>query len=71
MNLKTYRQKEKLTLEQLADRVGCHFTMISKMESWNRAASPLLCVKIERATGGEVGREELRPDLAELFGGVK
>jgi len=28
-----------------------------------RKASPELCVRIERATGGLVTREELRPDI--------
>ena len=71
MNLKQYRQDHNLTLEQMAEKVGCHFTMISKLESGDRSASPDLCIEIEQATDGVVGPEDLRPDWARIFGGIK
>ncbi len=70
MNLKQYRQDHNLTLEQMAERVGCHFTMISKLESGDRSASPVLCELIEQATDGTVSPEDLRPDWARIFGGI-
>ncbi|KKL22855.1 hypothetical protein LCGC14_2431180, partial [marine sediment metagenome] len=48
-----------------------HFTMISKLESGDRSASPDLCIEIEQATDGVVGPEDLRPDWARIFGGIK
>ena len=70
MQIKQYRKQENLTLEQMAERVGCHFTMIGKLESGDRSASPVLCELIEQATDGAVGPEDLRPDWARIFGGV-
>ena len=71
MNLKQYRTEHSYTLEDMAERVGCHFTMISKVESGNRLVSPDLCDQIKQATFGAVGPEDLRPDWAKLFGRVK
>jgi len=71
MNLKTYRKKQNLTLEQMAEKANCHFTMISKLESGDRFASPVLCELIEQATDGAVGPEDLRPDWGKLFGRVR
>ena len=71
MDIKTYRKQEDLTLEQMAEKVGCHFTMISKLESGDRSASPDLCKRIEDVTDGAVSPEDLRPDWARIFGGIK
>lgn len=38
-------------------------TWLGLIMKGTRKASPELCVRIERATGGLVSREELRPDI--------
>ena len=45
-NVEFWRRKRKLKLIQLADKVGCSPSTISRIESGERAASDLLKIKI-------------------------
>lgn len=46
----------------LADKIGITPVLISQWANALRPVPPERCVEIERATGGEVSRKDLRPD---------
>lgn len=46
----------------LADKLGITPVLISQWANVLRPVPPERCVEIERATGGEVSRKDLRPD---------
>jgi DNA-binding transcriptional regulator YdaS (Cro superfamily) len=48
---------------ELAEYLRISPTWLSLLMNGSRKASPELSVKIEKATGGLVTREELRPDI--------
>ena len=48
---------------EMAEYLRITPTWLSLIMKGQRKASPELCVRIERATGGLVSREELRPDI--------
>lgn len=47
---------------RLADALGVSISFLSQMAAGTAAISPARCVAIEKATGGIVSRQELRPD---------
>lgn len=47
----------------LAAAIGVSKQMVSHWFTGLREVSPEMCVEIERVTGGEVTRAELRPDI--------
>ena len=53
---------------ELANRLGISPTWMNLIVSGKRDCSPELALAIEQATGGQVTRKELRPDL---FGDIK
>lgn len=66
MNLNDYLKKPgSLTVAQLKSAIGVKSDV--QIRQWQhryakRMPSPEFCVRIERATGGEVSRWDLRPD---------
>ena len=59
--LLAYRQKNKLTQGQLAERLGKSRQMVSHLENGKREFSAEIAVLIEKHTG--IDRVSLRPDL--------
>lgn len=63
MNLKTYISSERGRATWLAGQlVGVSPSYLSQMANGQAPISPARCVEIERATNGEVTRQELCPD---------
>lgn len=52
--LKRRRIAAGLTLRQAADRAGCHFTTINKLENGGRSAEPGTLAALARAYGCEI-----------------
>lgn len=48
---------------EMAEYLRITPTWLSLIMQGRRRASPELCIRIEKATGGLVKREELRPDI--------
>jgi DNA-binding transcriptional regulator YdaS (Cro superfamily) len=65
MQLADYlRALETREREQLADKAGTSVAYLYQIAGKHRRASKELALKIETASGCEVTRQELRPDLA-------
>lgn len=47
----------------LALAIGCHPSALSQWASGRRKVTPAFAAKIDAATGGQVKREWLRPDI--------
>ncbi|WP_346347716.1 transcriptional regulator [Acidithiobacillus acidisediminis] len=47
----------------LAEALGVSNSMISQWKSGHRRVSPETAIRIEIATGGEITRQDLRPDI--------
>ena len=63
MELKTYINKlERGGAKKLAATLGISRSHLSQMASKRCPISPQRCVEIEKATQGDVGRRDLRPD---------
>lgn len=63
MNLKTYLRKTRTTQQAFADALGVSQGLVSQ---WIKGVTRITgeqAVEIEDKTGGQVTREELRPDL--------
>ena len=60
MNLKDYTDKH--TQIALARSIGAAPSFVNQWVNKNRPIPPAFCVAIERATGGQVTRIELRPN---------
>lgn len=67
MTLSEYRDREKLTLAALAERVGMPLTTVHGYVTGKRQPEPDKCLQISRSTNGAVTPADLRPDLAEIF----
>jgi DNA-binding transcriptional regulator YdaS (Cro superfamily) len=59
MKLKEYLKKERSRALFVAKTTGCGASTISMIMSDLRRPSPVLALRIERATGGAVSRDEL------------
>lgn len=68
--LATWRQQQPKPLSQrdLARKLKVSRWTINSIETGRRAASADLVEKIVKLTGGEVPAEQIRPDLASVFG---
>lgn len=62
MDLKSYIQAERGNGVKLAATLGIPLSYLSQMAGAGRAITAERAVAIERATGGIVGRRDLRPD---------
>jgi transcriptional regulator with XRE-family HTH domain len=62
-SLKTARQKNGLTQQQLADRVGVTRWWINRIELGERKASPQVAKKIHSALSDYIKLSDLRPDI--------
>jgi len=62
-SLKTARQKNGLTQQQLADRVGVTRWWINRIELGERQASPQVAKKIHLALSNYIELSDLRPDI--------
>lgn len=68
MNLSDYFSTQPRGAQQeMAEALGISETWLSLVSTGRSLPSATLAVAIQRATGGKVSREELRPDL---FGDV-
>ena len=63
MNLKSFAESARGASANLARSLGVSPVMVSQWASGVKAVPPERCVAIERATGGDVTCEELRPDV--------
>ena len=59
MKLDNYLSEYKITNNDLAKRVGVHFSTISYIRSGKRRPSPDLALKIEQETDGKVTIRDL------------
>lgn len=63
MILTEWIKKNKIKLKDLAELMGVSFSMAAKLSSGHRKCSLVNAIKIEKATKGQVTREEaLWPD---------
>lgn len=53
--------------EKLAEAAGCSQQQISYLLNEAKTITPEMAIAIDRATGGEISKFALRPDLAALF----
>lgn len=63
MTLAKYLEKHDITQKQFSDRLGCSQSLVSQWISGAVELTAAWAVRIERETGGEVKRQDLRPDL--------
>ena len=64
MELKTYLSNLKRGgISKLANALGISSSYLSQLSSGLAPVSPERCIEIEKATGGAVRCEELRPDV--------
>jgi len=63
MDIPTYLEKHSLSQAEFGKRVGVTQGMVWQWLQGKRPVSPTSAIQIERATDGEIGRAELRPDL--------
>jgi len=63
MKLADYLKKQKLSQKQFADLIPCSQGLVSHWIVGRVPVSPTMARDIERATGGKVTRQELRPDI--------
>lgn len=68
MQLKDYLGSKRGEQRRLANALNISPTWMNLLVSGKRDCSPELALAIEQATGGQVTRKELRPDL---FGDIK
>ena len=70
MRLRTYRERERLTLEQLGERIGRTGVAVSRYETGARVPGPEDMVRIYVATSGAVEPNDFYdlPDLAPVRG---
>lgn len=55
-------------VSKLADQIGVRQSVVSNWRARGTLIEPLMCVRIERATNGEVTRRQLRPvDWQEIW----
>ena len=62
MDLRTYLSTGEQRQREFAEALGVTQGLISQWARGKAAPPPNRCVAIERMTGGEVTRQELRPD---------
>jgi DNA-binding transcriptional regulator YdaS (Cro superfamily) len=65
MDLKTYLESNAITQKEFAKLIDVHESMISQWINGVRSVPAERCSEIERASGGAVTCEDLRPDLAD------
>ena len=63
MTLTDFLADNKITAAELGRRIGVSRSMMIRLISGKRAMTAEYAIKIETATGGQVTRSELRPDL--------
>lgn len=63
--IKRYRDREKLTQEGLAAKIGVSSITVSRWETGARKVDGALLARVSGITG--IPRADLRPDLAALF----
>lgn len=67
MKLDEYLAVKRGRATALAGAIGRSRAFVSQMASGARTVSERVAVRIERATGGEVRRQDLRADWRELW----
>ena len=66
--VRKYRLEHNLSQELLAEKLDVDQSLVSHIESGSRSVSPRMALLLETVSGGELKREQLRP---ELFGPIK
>jgi DNA-binding transcriptional regulator YdaS (Cro superfamily) len=66
MLLKAYLEKHKLSQKEFAEQIGVTQGAVWQWLKGETKVRPSLFDKIEEATGGEVTRQDLRPDIFEV-----
>lgn len=51
------------SLSKLAIAIGANYTSVFKWAHGKAVPSPLNCMRIEKATKGQITKEEIRPDF--------
>jgi|HubBroStandDraft_4_1064222.scaffolds.fasta_scaffold332030_2 transcriptional regulator with XRE-family HTH domain len=59
--IRNWRERRKITVDQLAELLECNKSTLSRVERGLKPPGPELAKRIARITG--VGRAQLRPDL--------
>lgn len=62
MNLKEHIEAKRGNATILSEKIGVSLSYLSQLAVEGAQVSPIRAVEIEQATGGEVTRQELRPD---------
>ena len=63
MELREYLDQGHASASQIGEACGVRVQTIGRVANGRRDASPQLAIRVERATGGAVTRQELRPDI--------
>lgn len=64
MTLKEYfASQPRGAISKMATQLGVTRTWLSLVTNGHAAASPIMCVMIERLTKGQVKRKVIRPDI--------
>jgi DNA-binding transcriptional regulator YdaS (Cro superfamily) len=61
--LRAWRESRRMTQTAVATLLGVSKVQVCRWESGSRAITAEQAGAIERATGGQITREELRPDI--------
>ena len=67
MKICEYLDFERGRVNELGARIGVPAALVSQWKTGSRQVPAERCIDIERATGGAVTCEELRPDLADRW----
>jgi len=67
MDLKTYFAGGRGRAKSLAAQLSISPSFLSQIAAGTAPASPTRCLDIEKATGGEVSRKDLRPDWRDIW----
>ena len=58
-----YRERHNLTIGGFGQLVGVTYEAVRRWENGQLRPGAQMAIKIEKATEGEIGRHEIRPDL--------
>ncbi|MBV6321947.1 transcriptional regulator [Duganella violaceipulchra] len=71
MDLKKYISAERGRAKSLAAHLGISPSFLSQIAAGTAPASPSRCLEIEKGTGGQVTRKDLREDWREIWPELK
>jgi transcriptional regulator with XRE-family HTH domain len=68
MTLKEYMKANNLKLHDLAEKLGCSISLVSRLRSGSRRPGWAMSAKIKLATGGAVTRDDFYEEEEEING---